>query len=382
MRPILELYSSFMSIFLMKMYAPHLNRIAKALTDDEIHRTQDDYLNSFVFKSYILSFFNSYSMLFYKAFFKDFCYTNPSDHKIYNQMFGIASDLCAPAIGCIINLSITVGFTVGKNHILVLVYKSYLMVYLIDTFKYIMGKIKKIPSVAMLDIPQWEQEFCLRPTCSIFFVSSFSTIVVEYGLLTFFGAAAPFLPLIALINNIVEMRATAMKLVKKSRRNVPKRVLGLGSWKWVLVVITRFSFFISGAIVSFTSSFVHRTVYYFEHGDLKGFVNDTVSVFLIEDYRDDMEDRLKEKFSDTHTCYYPGHKNSFNHTHPYQASDRFYELLAIRLLTVVVYIHLIYFVSSILSFWISKEPASIREHLAYDEMVKRTKEVEAITGNV
>lgn len=59
--------------------------------------------------------------------------------------------------------------------------------------------------------------------------------------MTFFVAAFPLAPLCALINNCMELRLDAYKLVTRYRRPVPKKDSGIGPWRDILEVITHLS---------------------------------------------------------------------------------------------------------------------------------------------
>lgn len=58
--------------------------------------------------------------------------------------------------------------------------------------------------------------------------------------MTFFLMSLPIAPLIALINNIVEIRCDAIKILKKYRRIVMRKVPGIGEWNDILKLITFF----------------------------------------------------------------------------------------------------------------------------------------------
>lgn len=59
--------------------------------------------------------------------------------------------------------------------------------------------------------------------------------------MTFFVAAFPLAPLCALINNILEHRLDATKLVTKYRRPIPRKMGGIGAWNGVLLGVTYLS---------------------------------------------------------------------------------------------------------------------------------------------
>ena len=53
-------------------------------------------------------------------------------------------------------------------------------------------------------------------------------LVVQYGLVTIFVAALPIVPLLALLNNIVEIRVDANKFLVLQRRVVAERADSIG----------------------------------------------------------------------------------------------------------------------------------------------------------
>lgn len=54
------------------------------------------------------------------------------------------------------------------------------------------------------------------------------TPVVQFSFTTIFVAAFPLAPLLALINNIFEIRLDAIKMVRLERRLVPKKTNDIG----------------------------------------------------------------------------------------------------------------------------------------------------------
>ena len=81
--------------------------LARALTDFEQPRTQNEYENSYTFKMFLFQFVNYYSSLIYISFFKGRFFTNPGDRESRNGFVTrLRYDQCDPS-GCIYDLSIT-----------------------------------------------------------------------------------------------------------------------------------------------------------------------------------------------------------------------------------------------------------------------------------
>ncbi|XP_022910155.2 anoctamin-4-like [Onthophagus taurus] len=382
---IMRVYNCFCTIILIKTYSPLINRVCKYLTDREIHRTQNNYLTAYIFKSYVLNFFNSYLMSFYNSFIKESMFTNPGDYVIYNRLYGIGAALCPPGMGCYLGLFMSISFNIMKEYILLFFLNGYLMSSLIEGFKNlhrrILEQLTLRRGIVKVDIPQWEEEYALKPISSTYFCDAFVDLVIEYGLFVFYSAAVPILPLLVLMNNIAEIRITSRTLLLKSRRNIPKRVTSLGAWKTIFIIVTRLCYLISAGVVCFTSTLVHRSVYYFNNGEsMKGFINDTLTAFLVEDFSGEVKENLVKQFPNVSVCYFNGAKNDFDDVTPYQKGDKFYHLLAMKFVAAVLYIHGVYFLNSIVTFFIPNVPSVVTESEAYDDMLARTKEMERITS--
>ncbi|VDN23656.1 unnamed protein product [Gongylonema pulchrum] len=59
---------------------------------------------------------------------------------------------------------------------------------------------------------------------------TFPFAVIQFGFVTLFVSAFPLAPLLALINNILEVRLDAYKFVVANRRPYPQRARDLGIW--------------------------------------------------------------------------------------------------------------------------------------------------------
>ena len=66
-------------------------------------------------------------------------------------------------------------------------------------------------------------------------------MVLQYGFVTIFVAAFPLAPLFALLNNVLEMRLDAKKLLTYHRRPISQRVRDIGVWYRILDSIGKLS---------------------------------------------------------------------------------------------------------------------------------------------
>lgn len=71
----------------------------------------------------------------------------------------------------------------------------------------------------------------------------FLSLVLQYGFVTIFVSAFPLAPLFALLNNILEMRLDANKMLTFYRRPVSQRVKSIGIWYRILDSISKLAVF-------------------------------------------------------------------------------------------------------------------------------------------
>jgi anoctamin-5 len=61
--------------------------------------------------------------------------------------------------------------------------------------------------------------------------------VVQFGFITLFVASFPLAPLLALCNNILEIRVDAWKFTTQFRRPVASKARNIGAWQEILNVV-------------------------------------------------------------------------------------------------------------------------------------------------
>jgi len=77
--------------------------------------------------------------------------------------------------------------------------------------------------------------------------------VIQYGFITIFVAAFPLAPLFALLNNIIEIRLDAYKLVTQFKRPVASRAIDIGMFNNCVPVFS----YLSTCHVHFSLVFSH-----------------------------------------------------------------------------------------------------------------------------
>lgn len=142
-----------------------------------------------------------------------------------------------------------------------------------------------LPSPPLLTLPAWSPRVPLR-----FYSESFA--VMQFSFTTIFVAAFPLAPLLALINNIFEIRLDAIKMVRLERRMVPRKTNDIGEttagggllpslwqltvypppfvcsgiWTKVLEAIGVLAVIANGLVIGVSSDFIPRLVYQYQYG--------------------------------------------------------------------------------------------------------------------
>jgi len=105
---------------------------------------------------------------------------------------------------------------------------------------YIMSKIQtyrytKATGETKSSLSQWEADSKLADFQGTF--DEYSEMVIQYGYITLFASAFPLAPLMAVINNAIEIRTDAFKLLSSTKRPEYKGAANIGNWYGVLEVL-------------------------------------------------------------------------------------------------------------------------------------------------
>merc|ERR1712070_682358 len=76
---------------------------------------------------------------------------------------------------------------------------------------------------------------------------------IQFGYVTMFSAAFPLAPILALINNVIELRTDALKMLSLTRRPEYERAENIGSWKDVLELLSFLCVMTNVGILGFAS---------------------------------------------------------------------------------------------------------------------------------
>lgn len=204
--------------------------IAVKLTNWENHRTDSEYENALIIKIFVFYFFNSYTSLFYIAFWK-------GRGRLFNS--NLLTDACKTgrlgtsvlSSGCMDELTLQL-VTILLTNMFVGQTREVGIPWLIGKIKLTLYK-KKLTEKDVL--PQWESE-SKKPMFPGTF-DEYSEMVIQYGYITMFAASFPLAPVLAALNNVVEIRTDALKLLTAHSRPEYKGSGSIGFWYGILEIL-------------------------------------------------------------------------------------------------------------------------------------------------
>uniref|UniRef100_A0A1I8GS17 Anoctamin n=1 Tax=Macrostomum lignano TaxID=282301 RepID=A0A1I8GS17_9PLAT len=182
--------------------------VAFGTTEWEMHRTQTEFENQVIIKVFLFELFNYYLSISYTAFFKA----------------NIGALVCAQerAEWAELPLALVMRDDV-KYSIFCANPQQRKLCLLLHR-----GSVG-FPAEQKNSSKQWEADFALIPYQNGLFWE-YLEAVMQFGFVTLFVPAFPLAPLFALINNLVEIRLDARKLVLETRRPRPERAQSIGIW--------------------------------------------------------------------------------------------------------------------------------------------------------
>ncbi|XP_065163177.1 anoctamin-5 isoform X2 [Atheta coriaria] len=335
--------------------------VAEYLTELELLRTQTEFDDSLTLKIYLLQFVNYYASIFYIAFFKGKLIGSP---RRYNRLFGYRQEECGPG-GCLMELCIQLAIImIGKQAMNTVLEMLFPLFYKwLNTVKVKTG-LQKDESSKKGTQPQWVRDFKLVEWGPRSLFPEYLEMVLQYGFVTIFVAAFPLAPFFALLNNILEMRLDAQKILTFHRRPVTQRVRDIGVWYRILDSIGKLSVVTNGFIIAFTSDFIPRLVYRLAVSDdysLNGYLNNTLSYFNTSDFQVASVPR-HSVFNET-ICRYPDYREPPGHEHSYDLNAMFWHILAARLAFVVVFENVVAIVMIMVRWCIPDVPKDLRAQI-------------------
>ncbi|POI35972.1 hypothetical protein CIB84_000277, partial [Bambusicola thoracicus] len=297
-------------------------KVAYLLTDLEHPRTESEWENSFALKMFLFQFVNLNSSIFYIAFFLGRFAGRPGN---YNKLFN-----------------------------------RWRLEELLIFFYFI-----SVSSKWLLDRPMFaDGSYYGFETNVEQLYGAWLSVMLQFGFTTIFVAAFPLAPLLALLNNIIEIRLDAYKFVTQWRRPMPARATDIGIWYGILEGIGVLAVITNAFVIAITSDYIPRFVYAYKYGPctdqgyrqekcLEGYVNSSLSVFDLSE--------LGMGYSGY--CRYRDYRAPPWSSTPYEFTLQFWHVLAARLAFIIVFEHLVFGIKSFIAYLIPDMPKDLCDRM-------------------
>jgi len=240
--------------------------VATKLTDWENHRTHTEYENNLIFKIFIFYFINSYICLYYIAFFKngfrffdsadpgllDGCKSNLGNSGYTTRSFKIISGGCIDELTLQLITILATNITIGQaREVAIPWFMGRIQLFFYAKKMHLEAQQKKA-------LPAYEKE-AKKPLFPGTF-DEYSEMVIQYGYITLFAAAFPLAPLLAVLNNVVEIRTDAFKLLTAHNRPRYQGAQNIGTWYQIMEVIGVMAVITNCLLIGFSFNSVYGAV--------------------------------------------------------------------------------------------------------------------------
>uniref|UniRef100_A0A672HEU4 Anoctamin n=1 Tax=Salarias fasciatus TaxID=181472 RepID=A0A672HEU4_SALFA len=342
---------NFCIIMLLNLY----EKVALLLTNLEQPRTESEWENSFTLKMFLFQFVNLNSSTFYIAFFLGRFTGRPGAYlRLINRW---KLEECHPS-GCLIDLCMQMGIIMVLkqtwNNFMELGYP------LIQNWWTRRKLRREHGRNAKAGFPQWERDYNLQPMNAYGLFDEYLEMILQFGFTTIFVAAFPLAPLLALLNNIIEIRLDAYKFVTQWRRPLPSQAKDIGIWYGILEGIGILSVITNAFVIAVTSDFIPRLVYAYKYGPcagqgragqgcMMGYVNASLSVFRVADFE--------------RTSEYRDYREPPDSAEPYSYTLQFWHVLAARLAFIIVFEHMVFAIKTLIAYLIPDLPKDLRDRM-------------------
>ncbi|KAM7015837.1 anoctamin-9 [Tautogolabrus adspersus] len=352
---------------------------------------------SFTVKMFTFQFFTLFSSLFYVAFFLGRINGHPGD---YVRIAGWRLEECHPS-GCLTDLFIQMAVIMLLKQTLNNIFeftvpwlKSCLSR---NTVKKLQRKCGHCYRKACRDengrvepcdickLRDWLRNYHLANTDAFSLFNEFLEMVVQFSFTTIFVAAFPLAPLLALINNVFEIRLDAIKMVRLERRLVPRKTNDIGVWTKVLEAIGVLAVIANGLVIGVSSDFIPRLVYRYRYGPcatgstqthcMQGYINDTLSMAFVSHpavAKDFLPDQMiTDNGVNVTQCSYRDYRSNEDYTF----TSQFWLVLAVRFAFVILFEHVVVVCKFIAAWFVPNNPIHVKNDRLHDKLARLKEEL-------
>ncbi|XP_072278419.1 anoctamin-5 isoform X3 [Pyxicephalus adspersus] len=341
-------------------------RVAIWITDMEIPRTHLEYENRLTMKMFLFQFVNYYSSCFYVAFFKGKFVGFPGGYTyMFNQW---RNEECDPA-GCLIELTTQLTIVMAGKQIWGNIQEAF-----VPWIWNWWGRRRARNSPETL-YSRWEQDNDLQVFGQLGLFYEYLEMVIQFGFITLFVASFPLAPLLALLNNILEIRVDAWKLTTQFRRPFAAKAHSIGVWQEILNGMAVLSVVTNAFIVAFTSDMIPRLVYYYAYSEneqtpMSGYISSSLSVFNVSDFNE--KSMPLENVLNVTLCRYRDYRYPPDHERRYLHTMQFWHILAAKMAFIIIMEHVVFVVKFFVAWLIPDVPSDVKARIKREKYLTQS----------
>ncbi|XP_024152146.1 anoctamin-5b isoform X1 [Oryzias melastigma] len=335
-------------------------KVAVWITDMEIPKTHLEYENKLTMKMFLFQFVNYYSSCFYVAFFKGKFVGYPG---AYSYMLGnltkLRNEECDPG-GCLIELTTQLVIVMAGKQLWGNIQEA-LLPLMRNWWSSRKGRHNPENHYS-----RWEQDYVLQNFSQLGLFYEYLEMVIQFGFITLFVASFPLAPLLALFNNILEIRVDAWKFTTQFRRPVASKARNIGAWQEILNAVAILSVVTNAFIMAFTSDMIPRMVYLYvlsKDFSMRGYVNSSLSVYNISQIHPQNMPEEGWYGNSTTTCRYRDYRNPPGHQREYDHNMQFWHILAAKMAFIIIMEHVVFVVKFFVAWMIPDVPSDVKARI-------------------
>ncbi|XP_051558538.1 anoctamin-9 isoform X1 [Myxocyprinus asiaticus] len=234
----------------------------------------------------------------------------------------------------------------------------------------------------------WLDNYDLSDVNAFSLFNEFLEMVLQFSFTTIFVAAFPLAPLLALINNIFEIRLDAIKMVTLERRLVPKKTNDIGVWTRILEAVGVMAVIANGLVIGVSSDFIPRLVYRYYYGPcangttnldcMTGYINDTLATAYMSstNVQKDFKDNVAEYGLNFTQCSYKDYRNNEDQS----LTSQFWLILAMRFAFVLLFEHVVVLCKFVAAWFIPDNPIRVKNVRLEDKLRRLKKELQEMSA--
>uniref|UniRef100_A0A671TIU3 Anoctamin n=1 Tax=Sparus aurata TaxID=8175 RepID=A0A671TIU3_SPAAU len=391
--------------FTIQIMTRYINTFAYALCVSVCSEKTNSFAateRSFTVKMFTFQFFTLFSSLFYVAFFLGRINGHPGN---YVRIAGWRLEECHPS-GCLTDLFIQMAVIMllkqTLNNIFEFTVPWLKSCFSRNTAKKLQRKCGycyrktcrdeqgQVEPCDICKLRDWLRNYHLADTDAFSLFNEFLEMVVQFSFTTIFVAAFPLAPLLALINNIFEIRLDAIKMVRLERRLVPRKTNDIGVWTKVLEVIGVLAVIANGLVIGVSSDFIPRLVYRYRYGPcvngstqtncMQGYINDTLSMAFVTHpaVRSDFSEGMMVTdtgFSVTQCSY-----RDYRSDEDYALTSQFWLVLAVRFAFVILFEHVVVVCKFVAAWFVPNNPIRVKNDRLHDKLARLKEELRYVSS--